>query len=138
MITTIKEQWASHTDTTLTGYLVDSNKSVPLAEGNRDYQECLRAIAGTDEYEDNAIVPSVAYTPLEILQWEDTQDVAQAKQNIDKTNVTMTIDMFQLLSPSEQTAMEEFRAKNLAMINGTEPVMPMLSPALQVIVDKFN
>jgi len=138
MITTIKEQWASPADSTLTGYLVDSNKSVPLAEGNRDYQECLRAIAGTDEYEDNAIVPSVAYTPFEILQWEDAQNVAQAKQNIDKTNVTMTIDMFQLLSPAEQAEMEHYRAKNLDVINGTEPVVPVLSPALQAMVDKYN
>jgi len=140
MIQTIKEQWVSTTDYTLAGYLVDGLKAVPLAPGNRDYDEVQRAIAGTGEYINNTIVPTPAYTQQEIDDTAVDLNVAEAKANIAMTDVAMTVDMFQKMSKQEQEAMTAYREKNLDIIQGGQvtPSSRMVNAHLQSAFGKFK
>ena len=71
---TVKKQVNEHNE--LVGYLVDGTKSVPLAEGNRDYQEVQAYIA------DGGIVEE-AYTAeeLEAIELAKSKSEAQAYLN---------------------------------------------------------
>jgi hypothetical protein len=73
-IQTVKKQVDENNE--LVGYLVDGIKSVPLAEGNRDYQEVQKYIA------DGGIVEE-AYTEeeLEAIELAKTKSEAQAYLN---------------------------------------------------------
>ena len=68
---TVKYQANIETPTTYTGYLVDSIKNVPLAPGNRDYQEVQLWIA-----EGN--IPEDAWTQQEL----DATNEQQSQQSI--------------------------------------------------------
>jgi hypothetical protein len=76
-IQTVKKQVNENNE--LVGYLVDGTKSVPLAEGNRDYQEVQKYI------EDGGIVEE-AYTKEELEAIELAKVKSEAQAYLDSTD----------------------------------------------------
>ncbi len=62
MITTVKYQADIQTPTTYTGYIVNGSKSVPMAQGNRDYREVQKWMTRGN-------IPQPAYTSQQLEEY---------------------------------------------------------------------
>ncbi len=109
MITTVKYQANIQTPTTYTGYIVNGTKSVPMAQGNRDYREVQKWIAEGNTPED-------AYTQQEI----DDAAVEMTYQELKTQLQSLTIDfMGHTFSGSQEQ--QNFVVVMLTKIEGENP-----------------
>lgn len=92
------------------GYLLNSTMSVPMADGNREYELIKQWLA-----EGNT--PEPEYTEEEIAQKEQAQKVQEAKDFLTKTDYKMTVDYYKTMSKQEQSELTKLREEARTVIN---------------------
>ena len=120
--------------------------SIEFEDGTKGQSSLLDGIRRqyTDDvqaYLDDGGVIEPQYTETELEDQKKSQRVSEAKQELDNTNIAMTVDMFDKLNESEQDAIIEFRDKQLQIIGsgGEATKEPRnINPHLQTVFKKFG
>ena len=109
-IQTVKKQVDENNE--LVGYLVDGTKSVPLADGNRDYKEIQEYIA-------NGGVVEPEFTEEELAKQELDKQIAEAKAYLTDTGWIWEKYNRNVLALKDMTE-EEFVTKYQEIIDNQE------------------
>lgn len=91
------------------GYLLNGTMSVPMADGNREYELIKQWLS-----EGNT--PELEFTDEELAQQELEAKIAEAKTYLASTDFKMTVDYYATLTPEQQEELTTKRAEARAFL----------------------